>query len=343
MFCVECGKETTLFKNGLCINCYIKTHTFTRGPISIDLPVCIHCGAYKYKNTWTTDLFRDVLRRIVKNVFYISKDLKKIDISLECRENKKEIKCKVYISGFLNNVEVTERHNVLVHLKKTVCDVCSKRFGGYHEAIIQIRATDNRRLTAEELKNIRLLVENHVENLRTKGNRTLFITGMQEEHGGLDFYISDKRASFLIAKKIQEEYSGYIKKSSKNIGMREGRQIHRMTYLVRLPSYKKGDFLEYDNSFFYVATLHSDRVKLINLSNWEETIMNPKILQKTKTFGGKELIKEMILVSETKDEIQVMTPESYEIKTIKKPKPVKINSEKIKVVEIKNQLFLFLL
>jgi len=343
MFCIECGREESIFKNGLCINCYIKTHTFTRGPSSIDVPVCVHCGSYKYKNTWTTDLFKDVLRRIVKNVFYISKELKNFDLSLECRENKKEIKCRVYISGFLNNTEVTEEHDIIVHLKKTVCDVCSKKFGGYHEAIIQIRTAGNRRLNPGELKNIKLLVENHVENLRTKGNRTLFITGLQEEHSGLDFYISDKRAGFLIAKKIQEEYGGYIKQSSKNIGMKDGRQIYRMTYLIRLPSYKKGEFLEYDDSFFYVVSLHGDRVKLFNLSNWEETTMEAKLLKKTRTFGGSELIKEMILVSETDDEVQVMNPGNYEIKTVKKPKPVKIDSEKINVVEIKNQLFLFLL
>ena len=42
---------------------------------------------------------------------------------------------------------------------------------------------------------------------------------------------------------VQEQFGGEIKHSSKNVGMREGKQIYRMTYLLRLPAFKKGDFI----------------------------------------------------------------------------------------------------
>lgn len=339
MFCVECGKEGPIFKDGVCINCYIKTNSFSKGPEVIDLPVCTHCDSYKYKNTWSNDLFGEVIRRIIKNNFQISRELKKVDINTECKESKDGQLCKVYISGFLNDVEITEEHNLQVRLKKTVCDVCSKRFGGYHEAIIQIR-TEKKELSKKDIEEIQLFVENLVQDLQAKGNRGLFITDISEEHGRLDFYLSERGPSLIIAKKIQEQYGGSIKQSSKNIGMKDSRQLYRMTYLVRLSSYEKGDFLKHDDSFFHIVSIHGNRVKMIDLSTWDKSAVDIKTIQKAKTMGGDELIKEMILVSQTKDEVQIMDQKNYEIRVVKKPKPISFDNKTLKVINLDNKLFL---
>lgn len=339
MFCVECGKDGPIFKEGVCLNCYLKTHTFSKGPKLIDLPICTHCGSFKHKNTWTSDLFGEIMRRIIKNTFQISRELKKVDINTECNETKEGINCKVYISGFLNDTEITEEHEILVREKRTVCNICSKRFGGYHEAIVQIRS-DKRKLTNKELRDIRIFVENFVKDLQAKGNRGLFITDVGKEGGGLDFYISEKGPSLIIAKKIQDQHGGTIKQSSKNIGMKDGRQKHRMTYLIRLPSYKKGDFLKHNNAFFYIVSIHGNKVKMMNPSNWEETTVDVKTIQKASTIGGEELIKEMILVSQTEDELQIMEPEKYEITVVRKPKPIFFDSKMVKAVKIEDKFFL---
>jgi len=340
MFCVECGKEGKIYKDGICIDCYLKTHSFAKGPDIIDLPICTHCGSYKYKNTWTSDLFSEVIRRVIKNKFEISRELKKIDINTECTEAKEGMECKVYITGFIDDVEITEEHDLMIRLRRTVCDVCSKKFGGYHEAIIQIR-TDKRKLTKKELENIQIDVENLVETLRAKGNRGLFITDIGEEHSGLDFYLSDKGSALAVAKKIQGQYGGSIKQSSKNMGMKDSRQIYRMTYLLRLPAYRKGDFISYENSFFCISSINGNKVHVFELPNWGKRTFDSKELQKASILGGKELIKEMIFVSQSQDEVQIMNPETYEINFVRKPKSVSFDSEKIKIVKIDNQVFLF--
>jgi len=340
MFCVECGKETKIFKEGTCIECYLKTHTFTKGPKAIDLPVCAHCNSYKYKNTWLSEIFADVIKKLVKNNFKISKELSKIDINPDCKETKQGLICKVYISGFIDDTEITEEHDLLIHLKKTVCDVCSKQFGGYHESIVQIRA-DKRKLTKDELENMENTVINLIENLQAKGNRTLFITDMGIEHGGLDFYLSDKNTGLIVAKKIQEQYGGQIKQSAKNIGMKDSKQIYRVTYLIRLPIFKKHDFIKLDKSFFYIENIHGNKIKIKNLKNWEETNTDIKTIQKATVLGGEKLIKEMILVSQTEDEVQIMDEKTYETITIKKPKPLELKSEKIKIVKIEDEIFFF--
>jgi nonsense-mediated mRNA decay protein 3 len=339
MLCVECGKKE-VYKDGSCIECYLKKHKFTEGPEIIDLPVCSHCQAYKYKNTWTSELLNDVLRRIIKKHFKIKPELKKIDINLDCLEVPHGYECKVYISGFIGETELTEEHDLTVRLKKTVCETCSKQFGGYHEAIIQIR-TEKRKLTKNELFDIRKTVETQVENLRGKGNRTLFISDMGEEHGGLNFFLSDKNAAFVISKILLDKFGGILKQSSSNIGMKDGRQQYRNTYLVRIPSFRKNDFIDFMNKYYLVKGVHSNNVKLKNLSNWEETTLDFKNLENAKILGGKELLKEMIIVSQTKNDIQVMNEKTYMIKTLKKPIAKDYKSEKIKTVKIDEQIYIF--
>ena len=339
MFCVECGKEGSIFKDGVCVDCYLKTHTFTKGPALIDIPLCTHCESYKYKNTWTSELFGDVIRRIIKNNFQISRELKNVDINTECKEAKEGMVCKVYISGFLDNVEINEDHDLEVRFKRTVCDVCSKRFGGYHEAIVQIR-TDKKELSKKNIENIRTIVDNLVENLRAKGSRGLFITDIGEERGGLDFYISEKGPSLIIAKKIQDRYGGVIKQSSKNIGMKDGKQLYRVTYSVRIPSYQKGDFIKHDNSAFSIISVHGNKVKMINLKDWETTSVDFKTLEKSTILGDSKILKEMILVSQTEEEVQLMDPKTYKIQTIKKPKPITLKTEKVKILRTEKQTLL---
>ena len=339
MFCVECGEEKEIYKNGVCLECFLKENKFTSGPSEVDLPFCAHCNSYKYKNIWTSELLKDVLRRIIKSTFKISPELKKIDINLVCDDKETNMECKVYISGFVGKQEITEEHDLLVHLKKTVCDVCSKRFGGYHEAIIQVRA-DKRDLTEEEMDNISLIVETHVQNMQAKGNRTVFVTDLTEEHGGIDFYLSDKTAAQSIVKKIQQDYGGNITQSSKNIGMKDGKQLYRVTNLLRIPSVKKDDFIKLDHQYYQVKGLKAKTVKLIKLSDWEEITTDLKNLKNANILGGEEILNEMIVVSQTKKEIQLMDERTYKIKIVKKPKEFEYGKEKIKVLKKDDFLFL---
>ena len=339
MFCVECGKEDPILRDGVCISCYLKTHKFSEGPSIIDLTVCVNCDSYKFKNTWTPDLFDDILRRTIRNTFHISKELNNVEITTECKKKKETVDCKLIISGFLDNMEVSEEHDITIRIKRAVCDVCSRQSGGYYEAIVQIRP-DRTKLSTEEIDDLGSTVRSLVEQMRNKGNRALFITDEGEKHGGLDFFLSDKSAAQSIAKKIQEQYGGEIKQSSKNVGMKDSKQLYRMTYLIRLPPYRKDDFVSYNKSFYLISSIHANRVRMVSLDSWDEIVVEIKELEKTKILGGKNLIKEMIFVSQSKKEIQLMNPDNYEIFEIRKPKEIKYKTTTVPTVKIDDDVFL---
>ncbi len=338
MFCVECGVEGEIYKNGVCLNCYLKNKKFSKGPAILDLPICIHCQGYKYKNTWNNYLLDDTLRRIVKNNFEISKELRNTNINIDFNEASNGLDCTIYISGLIQEKEINEEHKLIVRLRKTVCDVCSRQFGGYHEAIIQIR-TEKRKFSKEELIDIKETVETLIKNMQDKGNRTLFIADIADEHGGLDFYISDKNAAFTISKALLDKYGGYIKKSSTNTGMKDSKQIYKITYLVRIPPYKKGDFIQIGNIYYQIKNLNTNKIKLINLSTWEENSLDIKNLEKVRILDTKDLLRQMIIVSQTKSELQLMDEKTYELHNVKKPKEIEYLTKKIEVIKIDNFLF----
>ena len=339
MLCVECGREREIFRNGVCLECYLRHHSFSSGPTFIDIPICVHCGSMKYKNTWMSDPFELVLKRWVKHFFSIERDLKNVSIEVNCNLDKEEIPCEITIVGFIDGIEVREKHNVIVRLKRTVCDVCSKRFGGYHEAILQLRASQ-RKLSNQEKEDLKTFIEEMVYSMQEKGNRKLFIADVGEEHGGLDFYLSDKQAAHAIIKKAQEHFGGELKTSSKNIGMKDGRKIYRMTYLLRLFPFKKGDIIDLNGIIYMILSFSKNQVHALELSRWEEHSFNSKDIVNAQIIERRNAIKEMIIISQKRDEIQLMDPDTYRIQIIRKPKSMDISKETINVLVTNDELYL---
>ena len=339
MFCVECGKDEPIFRNGVCLHCYLKTMQFSKGPTVIDITHCPRCAAYKQKNTWVQASFDDILKRQIKDAFTISPELNNVIIQTQCQEQDRILRCMVSISGSVEDQHITEQHPLTVRLRHSTCDICSREAGGYYEAILQIR-TVQRTFSKEELKILHSTVETMVEQLQKNGKRGLFITDFEETRQGLDFFLSEKTTAFSIAKKIQEQFGGDFKQSASAAGMKDSKEIYRMTYLIRIPAYRKGDFFSYDNSFFMIVSLHEQKVRALELPTWQEKVMEGKNIQPSRIYGGAELVREMILISQTTQEIQLMDPKTYMTVEIHKPEPISIEPPLVKTVKLDDYLFL---
>jgi nonsense-mediated mRNA decay protein 3 len=340
MFCVECGKEAPIYKNGVCLHCYLNHTQFSKGPTVLDITMCPRCSSYKYKNTWLKVTFQEILKRHVSDAFHISPELKDVDIQTQCSEQERILACTVFISGVLEDQKIIEQHPLTVRIRRNTCDVCSREAGGYYEAIVQIRA-EQRTLSKTELKTLRLTVETLVNQFQESGKRGLFITDIDEKREGLDFFISEKGTALSIAKKIQEQFGGTFKQSASTAGMKDSKQVYRMTYLVRVPAYRKGDFFMLNDLFYYIVSLHANKVRVIDLSTWEEKVIEGKGIAPSRILGGSELVKDMIVVSQSKNEIQLMDSKTYETFDVRKPKSLTVDSQMMKTVKLEGQVFLF--
>jgi len=301
--------------------------------------MCPRCSSYKYKNTWVQESFDDILKRYIKEAFTVNPELKHVEIQTQCKEQERILACMVFISGSLEDQTITEQHPLTVRIRHNTCEICSREAGGYYEAILQIRA-EQRTFTNTELKTLRSAVETMVGQFQESGKRGLFITDINEKREGLDFFLSEKGTALSIAKKIQEQFGGNFKKSASSAGMKDSRQVYRMTYLVRIPAYRKGDFFLFDNSFFSIVSLHTNKVRALELSTWTEKVIDGKDIQPSRIYGGKELIREMIVVSQSKNEIQLMNPKTYTTVEIRKPKTASVDTPMVKTVKLDGYLFL---
>ena len=122
--------------------------------------------------------------------------------------------------------------------------------------------------------------------------------------------------------------------------MKDSRQIYRVTCLLRLPAIKKGDFISYKNRYYSVSSISKNKIHLLDLSNWDDQIIDYKQIKNPKIFGGKELISDTILVDQNDSEVQIMDEKTYKIRIVKKPKPVEFSTENIDIVTIEDQIFL---
>jgi len=78
----------------------------------------------------------------------------------------------------------------------------------------------------------------------------------------------------------------------------------------------------------------------VELSTWTEKVIDGKDIQPSKIYGGTELEREMIVVSQSKNEIQLMDPKTYATVEIQKPKPISITTPMMKTVKLDDYLFL---
>ncbi len=339
MICVECGKNSKSLHDGLCLNCYIKNKTFTSGPNFLNIIKCSNCDSFKFKNKWEAISLNELIEKVIQNNIEISDELKKTKIEFKFLNDKNPYKkqLEIKITGFVSNIKIVENLSIQINIKRENCDVCSKKFGGYHEAIIQIRA-DKRNLNTNEANEIYDLVIDYVKNLNDKG-KNIFITDFEIKKNGLTFFLSDNNTAFSIIKKIKEEFAGDIKKSSKNIGMKNGKKLYRMTYLLRLYPFTEGDILSYDDVYFIINKFLKNKVYLIDLIKWEEKIFEAKDLSNYIIKKHEDYVKNMLLISQTDDEIQIMDKDNYSIYTLKKPKKIFFNEE-VKTIKIQDKIFL---
>jgi nonsense-mediated mRNA decay protein 3 len=122
--------------------------------------------------------------------------------------------------------------------------------------------------------------------------------------------------------------------------MKDGKQMYRMTYLIRLHNFHKDDFFKIQNSYFIIKSIKGNKILCLDLTNWSEHVFESKDLLNIKTFEGKNLRKDMILISQSPTDIQLMDQKSYKTYDIKKPTKEILEKTSFSVIKIDDKFLL---
>lgn len=337
-FCVECGISTNQLVNGLCMECFLKDRTLISLPDHVDLSTCTSCGQFLWHGEYQPMAPEKAISLAAKSALTCIREGKvlKVNAVIEPRDTYNyavTLQCKVGISDFETDVVAS----TIVRVKNTVCKICSRRTGNYYEAILQVR-TSEKTLSPALQDEVLKKIEDFVDYTATT-NPNAFITKMEIVPGGVDVYLSMIALGRELVKLLGDQYCAETDESFKLVGQtRDGIEMYRVSYLVRLPEFHLGDIVRYGKKYYLLTRISNTGGKLKSLTNFQETPVRRANMPELKVYLKASELEVADVISKAYGEIQVMDPSNYSMKDLLVPKDAEIG-ETVKVARIDGILY----
>ena len=161
-----------------------------------------------------------------------------------------------------------------------------------------------------------------------KKDRGSFISDEEEIHSGMDFYLGRIADGRNIAKMLGSRFGSRITESSSLVGRKEGKDVHRVTYLVRIPPYKAGDFVIFKDRTYRVERVNTKKTVLLDLLVEKKESVDRRDLKGIEILGNEEIIEKAVVTSQvigsreimllhphTFRSLEVIVPDSFDIPT----------------------------
>jgi nonsense-mediated mRNA decay protein 3 len=343
MKCIICGKRPPV-SGGICAECLWERKRFLLVPEFSELVTCAHCGSVVIGRRWMNP------RSLEEEVAAAAERAAKVD-GVEGSEvilrvkvkllNESNADAEVRACVTFGPKSISQTAKTRVRIRRMVCERCSKIHGKYYEAVLQVRAL-GRSLSADELQNVAAKVHALASD-KGKSTRFEFIARQEEVDGGLDFQLGTINRAKAIARTLAGQLGGRITESSKLAGAKLGKELYRVTFLVRLPGLREGDFAKLDKRFLLVTHASSKGVSVMDLSTGNPEVLDEEAEERAKRLGGAELLEEAVVLEARPPEVQVMDPASYRPVQIVAPewfwKKKKV-PESVKVLKAGEDLYL---
>ncbi|MGZ4902666.1 MAG: 60S ribosomal export protein NMD3 [Halobacteriota archaeon] len=309
--CPGCGRPS----NGLCSSCSAKDHVLAVSPDLFTLKVCPVCSDVFFKGKWLEENISDVIGRAIKEALVIEADDAAITITVEDIVSSL-IEAHVHVEGLVQERITREDFDVRVRLQRETCDRCSRVAGGYYASKIQIRAQGR---TPDERELERALdIARDVLSRASKTDRMAFIAKTVRLKEGLDLYIGTTKAAKRISTAVMKEMGGQLSTSAKLAGRRDGKDLQRVTYAVRLPQFAVGSLICSRGEAYEICSARST-MNVIRLRDGQCISLPVADLNKARLLGSRNASQRTVVVSVSDDEVQLLDPNTYNTLTITKP------------------------
>ncbi len=360
MFCPECGSTDEAMIDGICQSCFLKKFRILTVPKQIKVTVCAHCNAKLEEGKWEDSeipeeeiIYRALERSIVVDPLIEKKEKEEekelIKIELEIIQMRGTIaECHIEAKANIFNQTIVESFETEVRLMKSVCPSCSKQKSGYYEAVIQLRA-DERELTSFEIEKTNEIVNNTLINLSNKDKLAYLVQTAKLKEGN-DYYIGSYKSAKKTVESIKSVFGGIIKESPRLISQDKstGKGLYRIWMSIRLPQYKKGDFVKYSNKdndkVLEIIAIDGKRISAKDLIAYEKIAIPWKEYDSLNYLKNQEDVQTTTVISKSPNTLQILDPDDYSVVDLAiKPFFSEINiGDEPKVIKIENNLYLLL-
>lgn len=329
MFCVVCGKETPIdeLRGGVCATCYVQKTTLASIRDHVDLEVCVHCHARKKGELWVEGhgsfepIVEDAVREAIQWAKQVDRPQANIDV---IPEDERNFTVKIQARGNAEGVAFDTPLTTRSRLKNATCIRCSRIQGGYYESIVQIRAA-KRDLTKPEMRALKTLASRFIERVVGDGDRNAFVLRDEEIDGGLDVYMGTTNSGRMLAKEIAHQFGGKTTEHHKTVGQKDGLDLVRMTFALRLPEYKAGDVVIVHDEPAQITSIGARTVQGLDLRTGRLKHLDRDAVDRALILK-REDAQDAIVVADLGNELQMLDPVTYATVNILKPEGVDIGA-----------------
>ena len=315
-FCPKCGGKTE--NEGLCNKCRTSSLEWVTYEKRVPCVICPTCGSIKKGNTWADVPYdrQKLSEELAFGAVSVHVDVQDLELAISTRDpNPNRTQCTIYVRGVLYGEPVYKTCETLIVWLKENCDRCSRLSGGYYASTVQVRAT-GRKPDAFEREQVERIAYEIEDSTQESGERLSFITRIDDIRDGVDIVVSSHSIGDTIARQIVTEMGGKITKHPKLIGEQDGKKVYRITVLLRLPQFRKGDVITFNKRYYEVRGTDSGLLRVFDLSEGISNVLH-------ENNDGYRLIGN-IRDAETADVTYIdqdiagiLDPVSYEIQEVK--------------------------
>ena len=271
-------------------------------------------------NTWTdTEHDRAGLApELAKTAVHFHPDVKKPSMVVSVEDNTlNRSTATITLKGLLYNIPVEGTCSVELVWHKEQCDRCNRISGSYYEGIVQVRA-EGRLPSTFELQMSAGIAQQVEDSLQAGGERLSFIADMNENREGLDITVGSQHIGMLISQGITAQLGGRVTTHPKLVGEKNGRQLYRITYSVRLPRFQKQDVLLSHGRYIEVVRVESNHLKVMDLTEGIPRSIREEDVE--RLIGNMRNAESALVVFADSNTLGILDPETCQTKEFRKLK-----------------------
>jgi len=223
----------------------------------------------------------------------------------------------ITLKGLLYDIPVEGTCSVELVWHKEQCDRCNRISGSYYEGIVQVRA-EGRLPSTFELQMSAGIAQQVEDSLQAGGERLSFIADMNENREGLDITVGSQHIGMLISQGITAQLGGRVTTHPKLVGEKNGRQLYRITYSVRLPRFQKQDVLLSHGRYVEVVRVESNHLKVMDLTEGIPRSVREEDVE--RLIGNMRTAESALVVFADSNTLGILDPETCQTKEFRKLK-----------------------
>jgi nonsense-mediated mRNA decay protein 3 len=319
----------------LCDACYLDSFDLVDAPDRVEVAVCSSCGAVRRGDSWR-DVgardYTDVAVDAVREALGVHVAAEGVGWGVEPEQvDETTVRLTCRFTGVVRDTPVEETVVVPAKLSYGSCDRCGRVAGGYHNAVVQVRA-DGRTPTGEECDRAIELAESYVADREATGDRNAFVSEIERVDGGVDLKISTSQMGQGAATRITRALGGTVEHHPTLVTEDEdGNEVYRVTFAVRLPRHTPGDVIDPgDGDGPVLVRSVTGAVKGVRLATGGRYEADDPAGDALGTVD--DAVETTLVAVEDDHAVQVLDPETYAARTIPRPDFLPTDAETVPVL-----------